>query len=122
MSLNSKVAIVTGFETPIGRTVAGKLAEIGYLVAAQVPSYSEDIKGQNNITVFRADINDPGSVHDLVESCAEKLGDRKNICRVVALWIQLLKITTKRFPLMFLDQCTLYTFHCRGCSRKNREQ
>ena len=75
MSLNSKVAIVTGFETPIGRTVAGKLAEIGYLVAAQVPSYSEDIKGQNNITVFRADINDPGSVHDLVESCAEKLGE-----------------------------------------------
>ena len=81
MSAGKKVSIVTGFDTNLGKAITSKLAELGYAVVAQVPNGVEASSDNENVIIVKYDIQCADASRALVESCAEKLGER--ICVLV---------------------------------------
>ena len=73
----AKIAWITGASTGIGRALALKLAEAGYVIAASARSASklEELRAMNtNIHCFALDVTDKQEVRAISDAIIEKLG------------------------------------------------
>ncbi len=80
MDLSGKVALVTGASRGIGREISRQLAEHGARIAVHFKGNEEaaretltSLAGGPHV-LFRADVADPGSARDLVNSVVEEMG------------------------------------------------
>jgi 3-oxoacyl-[acyl-carrier protein] reductase len=80
MDLSGKVALVTGASRGIGREISRQLAEHGARIAVYFKGNEEaaretltSLAGGPHV-LFRADVADPGSARDLVNSVVEEMG------------------------------------------------
>lgn len=80
MDLSGKVALVTGASRGIGREISRQLAEHGARIAVHFKGNEEaaretltSLAGEPHV-LFRADVADPGSARDLVNSVVEEMG------------------------------------------------